>query len=615
MTKKISIQMLFFILFTIAASFSDVSCGNAYCSNCDDNKQCTSCIFDYILVNGECKFMRDEHCNDVSWSNSSICLECLEGYKIDPKTQKCVEGRETCFDYRYEKESYQSEYYNFTCKKYICEENEVLVGDKCIDFKLNPYCEEFEENSIDASKCKVCKIGTENIDGKCMIVDNFCGEFLLNENDQITNKCVKCVYGYVLGKDGKCVKGDIEDCVIYQADQKCRNCKNLGAVINNKCTDVCNVDNCVSCYAGSPDICLICEEGYAQNELSQCFKLPENCLEANWNNGYISCRTCESGYYKTLDYVKNINVCQKNMDNCEVQNGKNNCKKCNAGYYVDENGKCEKFHNHCLYGTEDKCNTCEEGYSLEQGGYCWKRPDNCKYVDVIDKYCSECNEGYYLDSTTKTCVKCSSECSSCSKTEQDYCWSCTDPSKIAYKGKCYTEIEGCNSYDTITMKCLNCQQGYVKAYGGLCETDGCAFRSNVDTTKCDSCVNGYYMTKDYKCKKCNPKCVNGCVHSSDICLNYKIDNCLQYTAELKCSKCDENYVLRNGICEIEQESEENQEFECLDEAVNGQCVLCYNNKNFMFEYPNEHGECSKTSRNYAFSSNLLFFALILIMLI
>ena len=67
-----------FLLTTLAFAQSNVNCKSAYCSQCDAT-QCTNCITDFILQNGECVYCRDavEHCK---YALNGKCSECFYGY-------------------------------------------------------------------------------------------------------------------------------------------------------------------------------------------------------------------------------------------------------------------------------------------------------------------------------------------------------------------------------------------------------------------------------------------------------------------------------------------------------------------------------------------------------
>ena len=99
----ISLISLFFVLTVQAQSYSSASCNSAYCSGCStsDKSKCTSCISNYMLINGKCVFEGDMHCQTFSGGSYSsntndYCTSCNYGYKVDFLTGECVSGEEHC---------------------------------------------------------------------------------------------------------------------------------------------------------------------------------------------------------------------------------------------------------------------------------------------------------------------------------------------------------------------------------------------------------------------------------------------------------------------------------------------------------------------------------------
>ena len=177
---------IIFLLITVSYSLiqkSEISCNNAYCSACNETKHCSSCIEGYLLINNECKFMRNEHCNKVYQTSTSqtICTECLNGYKMNLKTGICEQGKETCSLISYDEWETKS----LVCHKYECKEKQIQTNNGCIDCSSNIYCEQLDVTANDCSNCKTCKKGTKKVNGKCEIIDNYCQTFDTNE------KCTK----------------------------------------------------------------------------------------------------------------------------------------------------------------------------------------------------------------------------------------------------------------------------------------------------------------------------------------------------------------------------------------------------------------------------------------
>jgi hypothetical protein len=75
-------------------------------------------------------------------------------------------------------------------------------------------------------------------------------------------------------------------------------------------------DNCDGCKK----VCVKCNDGYYQNEMKRCRKLPNNCLEAESNG---DCTKCEEGYV-----INKNKKCRKGSENCNEINKDGICTKC-----------------------------------------------------------------------------------------------------------------------------------------------------------------------------------------------------------------------------------------------------------------------------------------------
>jgi len=116
----------------------------------------------------------------------------------------------------------------------------------------------------------------------------------------------------------------------------------------------------------------------------------------------------------------------------------------------------------------------------------------------VDRYCGECNEGYYLPYNKKRteCIKC-----------EDNCLECIGLITISYCVRCE---EG---YESINGKCVKeCIIG---------EEEKCKSCDVNEKELCGACNDGYYLPEDNKetCKECSMKCCKECPNDKCILCN------------------------------------------------------------------------------------------------
>jgi len=169
---------------------------------------------------------------------------------------------------------------------------------------------------------------------------------------------------------------------------------------------------------------------------------------------------------------------------------------------------------------------------------------------------------YYLDSSTKKCARCISGCAEC--TNGTTCKQCVFNAYGYKNGECVP----CSSY-TSTPNCIRCTTG---------------------NTACTECAYGFYLASDKTCKECksiDEKCLScqagKCTlcedgyygNSSGVCEECKVSNCAKCKEDGKCELCNENYHLKNGECEFNN----NADFECSDANFIKIGKLCFTRKN------------------------------------
>ena len=290
--------------------------------------------------------------------------------------------------------------------------------------------------------------------------------------------------------------------------------------------------------------------------------------------------------------IKKCTLGKNNCYECDI-NGKL-CKTCEKNYYPDENGGCT-YSGECEISYKGECIKCKNGFFLigrkNELRIC-KSIDldiykNCKEINYETGFCIECKEGYYLGSGDHKCVK----TENCKESVFGNCILCNN-------GYYYNRKE-----DNCKLKQTNftfCKESNDDKNCDICE-DGTFFDKNgiccyaqfcleSDNLKCQKCISGYYLVKDY---------------SSNLCTN--TDNC--YTVDKItsiCTHCKSNYYLDTMDYKCKSNLEDNP-YKYCKKVENGACINCELNyylgeDSKCTNTPNciesENGKCEKCAEDY-----------------
>lgn len=173
-------------------------------------------------------------------------------------------------------------------------------------------------------------------------------------------------------------------------------------------------------------------------------------------------------------------------------------------------GIIEVFQVKCLF----LCKECDDFYNCT----------SCKENQYLFNRRCFCNDGFYNDSATSTCLPCSSACSSCIGPTNNDCTAC----KVDFY---------------LNGECLKtCPDGFFPK-GARCESCGkCKICQNE--LDCRSCIEGYKLDGTY----CVSACPMKSFESDGVCHNC-MENCDECSSANSCDACAYEYVLTNGNCE------------------------------------------------------------------
>jgi len=581
-------------------------CSLTNCEHCHfegENQLCDNCKQGYYLKDGECTECKwtlkseGKICkvcsDDLTKFNEESCY-CITHY-TETDSKQCVKCPENCYNC-----GYDSQTKNLKCLS--CDKGFTL-NSKGICVSCGENCDFCQLDINDNPICLSCQGNIEpNEDKNCLTCDSHCLS-CINGKDN-TKECTKCEAKYGLYPNGTCINcpRDCEncfwndeknefDCSICKSeaqlgkDDKCVSCKEIdeiGGEVCNKCTydKTFPLNNGYKCTECSDD------KRYAKVETEyKCLLNSDSgkgniigCLKAEYNStiGKYECIQCHSGYLYVANEKKCIDKKETNLSfDCDeaenISNGEKpiySCVKCLDRPYIytledanirncssDELTNCllasrtnegEMICTQCKYGLELYLNStinknmcplsCENGYFLLYKS-CHKCDDflygnpgcvsesGCDYNKQFN--CNECKEGYFHSS--QSCYPCSKEnpgCKKCSFSNNNFkCEECFDGFILINNSFC--ELIKCKEYPEITPGCLICDD---------------KLEEYKQKSKCQSCKEGFFKTKDESCVFCKAESLGG--HGCEQCTYVGDDS-----ESIKCSYCPEGSVLdRYGKC-------------------------------------------------------------------
>lgn len=479
-------------------TFLCVNCSNVLpgCIACENETLCARCAAGYNLIDGRCVIAP---------------IDCWPGTYYDPDTNQCLNCSEAipnctlCLN-------------SSICLN--CTDDNMLLNGTCIPMGT-PECPEGTFYDPAWRRCVACNISLPNCT-RC----------------RTSTVCDECAPGNVL-VGGNCLPVlTPSPCGIgfFNYSGVCRPCTNF-------------IPNCLACI--NETYCTNCAENYIPIN-GAC--VPRD-IEGNVGN-------CPNGTFYDPVSIGCV-ACSSVLANCKVCENATYCLECEPGNTLTD--------GFCMPGLEAPRDKCPPGtYNDSVSGQCVPCGDamaNCTRCEnssvclkcapkywLINGTCTAimdvpCLYGYYRDSNTLKCKKCSSAipfcidcinettCTNCSGNYTVVNGSCVYPNarnstrrrlrilqevdgscKYGYylkKGKCYKcpkECKGCKSVGKYVI-CLSCEKGYYRDGWGCkkCSSSILSCLICYDASRCLSCGYGYFKLDNRTCAKCS-KYLKNCVH-------------------------------------------------------------------------------------------------------
>ena len=526
------------------------------------------------------------NCNE--WGNDGSCVMCNSGYTNIPSLPStCEECNATDVNCLECTTIQNGGTLSFQCSRcaagYFWDSN-----------ASHPVCSQCLANCLncnDSLSCNLCAPGYFlDINNTCSQCDPSCATCVSS-----STQCLTCPM--TLYYDTKYIACKCPPSSFYQVIQGSPYCFPC-TTINTECSS-CSVIN------NTQPVCLVCADGFYPDSVSGCLSCDKSCktCSGSGNSSCLSCYSgmslawngsceCSDGFYVDLSLTSPFcNICDPSCETCSGS-GANSCLSCPSGFYFNS-GNCLSCSTNCNSCNLDQntCTSCREGYYLSSSSTCecpqgsYDSGSNCQLFNTIsfcEKYaynpssspqvsCTLCDDGYYIDSSSGTCQKCSETCYTCLNSTSDCLscipgllltvlnsntgtGSCSCPSGSFINGtncdSCSIAIPGCTSCSSATY-CNQCDLGFYRDYStNLCVKCDSPCMTCSSPGYCQSCFPGFILSLPYS-NALSGSCI--CPKSyfpdlsnpqSPLC-SPCLDNCLSCSNSMTCDLCDMGYVPSN----------------------------------------------------------------------
>ncbi|KAL4478585.1 hypothetical protein ABPG74_006820 [Tetrahymena malaccensis] len=541
----------------------DSTCGT--CNGSGPNK-CTSCNTGYTLSGSTCLPTCHPSCKTCSAQNNpNACTSCNDGNYLS--NNQCVTCPAPCGTCVYSNSqvicnsctpttSYTFDSTNKVCNPICdpsclactqpqnsnacssCPSGSFLQGSTC-----QPCQSPCKTCLNSATSCRSCVSSTnytyDSVNFVCQMICHSSCSSCTKPNDQ--TQCTKCVDGYYL--NGTTCTLCNSPCKFCSSATQCLSCVN-----NTDYTYDPNAKQCISnCYQycsscskpSDSNSCTACKDGYYLSG-SQCLQCSSPCSKCTSNAN--QCTGCISGY--SLDSSQNkCNIqCYQTCKTCSSPNNQQACNSCIDGYFI-QNNQCLQCQSPCATcsNSSTNCINCANNYQKNNQNICQPICDSsCKSCSSPknSNSCTDCFDGSFLNANNQ-CIQCQKPCQNC----------------VSQATKCTSCINNTDyTFDNVNQICnLVCNNTCSSCFGPN------------DNTKCNSCIDGYYLDGT-TCKQCSSPC-SKCSQSPTQCTgciaSYQLNNqnqcipscdsscntCSKPLDKNSCITCNTGYTMVNSLCQ------------------------------------------------------------------
>ena len=339
------------------------------------------------------------------------------------------------------------------------------------------------------------------------------GCFPCGENCALCNTttCLVCFQNFVFSSDRT-------HCETTQKTTSFRLC-GKGMFLHNGECDECD-EKCDVCDENK---CIVCEDGFVLDE-GVCVE-ETNCRKTKPN----VCRSCENGFH-----LDGTGRCKTNKEGCFVETT-TKCQSSTKDLVLRITTSQERFceiggnESMCEIQSRTGCLRCEEG-KYESKGACPTCSTTCKQCGEKRERCTECSFGMFL--SEGSCVGVGTNLVGCFAfvSGSSQCAICNDGFFLK-EGKCIECNKECGTCRGSSEQCVLCSEDhFVDQETFLCTPRNTLSNCTETTTEgCWECEEGFFLNEKKKCKECKEECTT-CV------------------SKTKCTGCEEEYVLVEGVC-------------------------------------------------------------------
>ena len=289
----------------------------------------------------------------------------------------------------------------------------------------------------------------------------------------------------------------------------------------------------------------------------------------------LQCDTCISGFYNLTESNPdgcqpcncNLNGTVGGSNTCDDSNGQCNCKSNVIGLQCDQ---CRPGTVSLDASNPDGCSACQcnelGSFGCDSLGVC-----QCKN-GVMGNRCDQCEDGFYnltatgcqpcmchpVGATSLICNKAFGNCSCKANTEGFLCDQCRE------------------GFYNISQSCVDCQCNPAGSIDNTCDTDTgkCMCKTNVDGPTCDQCIPGtanLQASNENGCSNCTCFTPNTLTIAGSTCNSTTSQcNCRPGATGENCDSCvDGFYITKQGCAECACDT--NRSISSICNTTTGSC--------------------------------------------